>query len=357
MAMWKVPEIEPLYVIKARLSQPAISPGRNYVAMAVQQGVAILNAKDGELAGLIPLASDNSSGSVAFRPDGKRLVLMQGGQWSRVRVWDLESREIVRDFGVKNVNNGWLTHATWTTDDFLLCGSTVIDLMRRIPIWRYTKLNDAWQFYGGRAWFVAEGLGRENKVLTSAVVPPKAAVEAVAKYKPEDLLVIRPGMEVEVDLQGGSSDDLNTAREAVLKRLNENDMRVVPQSKLRLVGRIEPGETKMVKYVFQKPTPFGAPRPFFGPSGGVPAGSQVSEQAVTEQVLSLSFEIDGKSVWKYEQRTTPPFSVTIPEGKTIEQVLAERMQQDAKSFGQIWVPSYVAELPGGENQQAAGATP
>jgi WD40 repeat protein len=360
LAMWKVPEVEPLYVIKARLSQPALSPGKNFLAVAVKEGIAILRTRDGEPVGLIPMKSDNSSGSIAFRPDGKRLVLVQGGQWSRVRVWDLESQEIVRDFAVKGVSNSWSTHATWTTEDHLLTGSTVVDLVRRIPIWRYTSLSDAWQFYGGKAWYVTGGLARDNQVLASAIVPPKASIEAVAKLNPEDLLVIRPGMEVEVDLQGGNPEDLKMAHESVLKRLEENEMRIVPQSKLRLVGRIQPGETKSMKYAVQKRTIGGPfiPPPSFGHRFGSPSEpQQISEHSVTEQVLTLSFEIDGKSVWKHEKRTTPPYSLIVPEGKTLDQVLAEHMQQNAQTFGQIWVPSYVAEIPGGEDQKAAGAIP
>jgi WD40 repeat protein len=361
LAMWKSPEVEPLYAIKGRVSQPALSPGRNFVALAVPEGIVILRVKDGQPVGLIPLASDNSSGSVAFRPDGKRLALVQGGQWSRIRVWDLESQELVRDFAIKDVTASWMTNATWTTEDHLLTGSTVIDTVRRIPIWRYTHLNEAWQFYGGRAWFVTDGFAGSTQVLTSAVVPPKKAIDAVAKFNPEELLVIRPGLEVEVDLQGGNPEDLALAREAILKRLAQNEMREVPDSKLKLVGRIQPGQTTTVKYHVQQ-IPAGQPglpriphNPFYYTNPT--QQSQISDHSVTEQILTLSFELDGKSVWKYEQKTTPPMQVIAPAGKTFEEALAEKMQQDAKTFGQIWVPSYVALMPGGEDQKAAGATP
>jgi WD40 repeat protein len=360
LAMWKAPEIEPLYVIKGRISQPALSPGMKFLAVAVKQGIAIMRAADGEPAGLIPLAADNSSGSIAFRPDGRRLALVQGGQWSRVRVWDLESQEVARDFAVKDVTAGWMTNATWVGEDHLLTGSTVIDLVRRVPIWRYNLFSKAWQFYGDKAWYVNEGLGRDTKVLTSAKVPPKEAVDAVAKFKPEDLLLVRPGLEVEVDLQGGNADDLEKAREAVHKRLEENDMRVVPQSKVKLVGRIQPGETKMMQYVIQERPAGGLPFPHGRFMPHVPtANQQISTQSVTEQILSLSFEIDGKSVWKYEQKTSPPGYLSVPPDKTIEQALAEHMEQNASSFGQIWVPSYVAAVPGADEKekQNPGQTP
>jgi hypothetical protein len=288
------------------------------------------------------------------------LVLVQGGQWSRVRVWDLESLEVARDFAVKGVTAGWMTNATWVTEDHLLTGSTVIDLVRRVPIWRYTLLSDAWEFYGDKAWYVNEGLGRDNKVLASAKVPPKEAIDAVAKFKPEDLLLIKPGLEVEVDLQGGVAEDLEKARDAVHKRLEENDMRVVPQSKVKLVGRIQAGETHTVNYVVRERPAIGSgfPRGPFAPIFPTD-NQQISTQSVTEQILSLSFEIDGKPVWKYEQRTRPPWHVSVPPDKTIEQAISEHMEQNASSFGQIWVPSYVAAVPGADEKekQNSGPTP
>jgi hypothetical protein len=234
---------------------------------------------------------------------------------------------------------GFVTQMTWSGNQYLvLNGRSAIDVDRRVAIWHRNAFDECSQVRDGCLCALTSGLTAGSKALAIAPVPPKAAVEAVANLKPDDLLVLRPGIDVAVDLQinGAPSEDLEAARQAIEARLQKNGMRVSSDSKIRLVGTIEQ-ETKTVKYIFRNRF-----QPF--------AKGEESDHQVPVIKLTLSFRSGDEVLWKYESGSNAPVSIVLHEGETADQVIQREMEKrnevyDAKSFGRIWVPAYLARLP------------
>jgi WD40 repeat protein len=357
LVLWEVATLKPIWATTlAFTSEPAFSAGRKYVALVSkpeasvgrgsagrpiggraetkwQAAISIVGVEDGNEVANIPLDEDPGMCSVALRDDGARLALCQSG---RIRVWDLTNQEVVRDFalqqGAHPIDHGTLA---WTSNSHLLIGGNLlIDVERRVPIWQYNNAHQAHTVRDGKVWFLDTGLSHEARVLVGTTLPNQAAQNAVANLKPDDLLVLHPGMEVTVDCQiSGDANDVAAAKAALEERLKKNGMKVVPESKVHLVATVQPGKNVRIRY-----HSWGTP-----PSAG-------QEYEVATQVLSLSFDIDGQSVWKYEASTMAPSFLQLQKNENIDQALQRVMKQQEDYFPKrcttIWIPAYMARLPG-----------
>ena len=168
-----------------------------------------------------------------------------------------------------------------------MADGSVIDVERRIVAWQYKKMGAAWQIRDGHVWFVAPGLSPGDHVLIATKVPHEPAIKSLANVGDDELLVIHPGMDVELQLQVGGTPESEKARQAVLDKLKQNGFNVVPQSSVKLVGSIQPGKSQPVVYRTR--------------GRGLTTG--LSPQTVTDQVLSLSFQVGHETVWKFESHT------------------------------------------------------
>jgi hypothetical protein len=316
LVIWRVPDVTPVYRMSLGWGGTYEFAGdHKYLVVVKDSAIVILSALDGRPVGKIKGNPTGFSSSVLGISDsGTKLAVVQG---NRFFVWDLKTREMTRDFSVEGA--GWSLE--WLDDNHLLSGGTVIDIERRIPIFSSTV--EAYQVEGGRVWYV------ESSQLKVAEVPDQQLLNRAAKLNPDDLLVLRPGISVAIDLQvGGQPEEIERTRKAIAARLQANDMKVDAESKVKLVGTLQPGKTETVRY-----RTFGV--------GGT------AETQVTTQVLSLSFQVNGETVWQQTQSTWVPSLVSLKEGETIEQAVARDVEKQnqgmtASRLGQIELPKYLS---------------
>ena len=196
LALWETPTLKPVYMVKVQhMGPPALSATRKYLSVATSAGVAILQTADGRVAGVLP-GKDLSTGAFAFRDDGRRLAMRQG---YRLSVWDLEHGALVRDFQL-DVAAGSSSSIAWADNEHILTGTQLVDVERRVTICTYRQLGTAWAVRDGVVWFVARGVGPNDKVLASGEAVPKAALEAARHLNPDEMFAIKPGVEVAVEL-------------------------------------------------------------------------------------------------------------------------------------------------------------
>ena len=337
MAYWNVAEIEPLYSVKLLAgAQPTLSAGKNVLAVATASGISLLKTADGSLLASIP--ADMRSffhHQIAFRDDGAQLALVQDSR--RVRIWDLKKGELTRDFAI-DAQAAFVSTLAWIGNDHLLVNSNrVVDIPHRVVAWIYPGRTTAAQVAGRRVWAVQPGIGRSSATLTSMIAPPQEAHDALAKLSEDEVLVIRPGLDVTVELPAlAGAADPEASRLAVIEQLKERGMNVVPGATVKLVASLQNGATKTISY-----------RPF-GHARNAPA---MTHQA-TEQVLTLSYQVKGETVWKFETRTSPPTVLHLQQGQSIDQSLQKSMQLDPKILERTWIPAYVARIPGGGEQKS-----
>jgi len=367
LILWEVPSLRPIWATKvAFATDPVLSAGRKYLAMASNEisaggagggrpiggllaparprgAIAILSVADGTEVGQIDLEDgDLNISGLAVRDDGQRLAVGQSG---RIRVWDLSSREMTRDFAMlQDLHPIDARDLKWTSENHLLVnGNLLVDVERRAPIWMYDNMHQISVVRDGKVWFLEGGVGGGGvKVLTSAVVPNKAVLDSVASLKPDDLLVLHPGMEITLDVQlNGDGDEIAAAKRGLEERLKKNGMKVVPESKNRLTVSVQPGKTQTVRY-----HSFGHP---FG---------EAQEHQVATEMLSLTLDLNGETVWKYESGTSAPGMLHLKEGETIDGALARIMKEQGDSLPKrcaaVWIPAYIARVPGSANADKGG---
>jgi WD40 repeat protein len=369
LVLWEVPSLRPIWATKvAFATDPVLSAGRKYLFMATSEisaagaasgrpiggllaparphgAIAVLNVADGTEVGQIDLEDgDLNISGLALREDGQRLAVGQSG---RIRVWDLASREMTRDFAMlQDLHPIDGRDLKWTSDNHLLInGNLLVDVDRRAPIWMYDNMHQISVVRDGKVWFLEGGVGGGGvKVLTSAAVPNKAVLDSVASLKPDDLLVLHPGMEISLDVQlNGDGDEIAAAKKGLQERLQKNGMKVASDlgSKNRLTVTVQPGKTQTVRY-----HSFGHP---FG---------EAQEHQVATEMLSLTLELNGETVWKYESGTSPPGLLHLKEGETIDGALARIMKEQGDSLpkrcASVWIPAYIARVPGSANADKGG---
>ncbi len=310
LGVWSMPEIKPVYymppgnIVAGQVQQPAMSPGNGYCAVPTENGVALLRSKDGVQVGYLPTDMDELQFyRLAWSGDGTRLALFETG---RVRTWDLTTREMTRDFPVASGlvlrNCGWVgnTHV-------VVNGRILVDVERRIPVAVLSGVFDSdVQLLDGVLWTLS-GLGRGPATIKGKAALPKNFKDPAKGQTAEQLLLIRPGDEVAVDLPPSTSPDGSDPHTAVIRQLEKNGMKIVPDSKIRLVGTLNMADT--------------------GP------------------IMALSFTVDGETVWSHTARIGPPGRVQVKNGESVGQAISSEQNPNGNDPVRVWIPARVARVP------------
>ncbi len=240
---------------------------------------------------------------LAWSGDGTRLALFETG---RVRTWDLTTQEMTRDFPVASGlvlrNCGWVgnTHV-------VVNGRILVDVERRIPVAVLSGVFDSdVQLLDGVLWTLA-GLGRGPATIKGKAALPKNFKDPAKGQTAEQLLLVRPGDEVAVDLPPSASPDGSDPHTAVIRQLEKNGMKIVPDSKIRLVGTLNSADT--------------------GP------------------ILAISFTVDGETVWSHTARIGPPGRVQVKNGESVGQAISSEQNPNENDPVRVWIPARVRSLP------------
>ncbi|MBL9125650.1 MAG: hypothetical protein JNG90_18570, partial [Planctomycetaceae bacterium] len=331
LALWDLArgKPEPVYAGRAdiRGARAVFSPGRKYLVVLTGKGISFLDPLDGSSLGYIDTQTQGFASHLghAISPDGGKLALVDHG---RVRTWDLATGEQARDFTLAEGRS--TDQLVWCDDQHLLTGNgDLIDLDRRIVIWKYSGIDSPLWSTGEAVWGISGSRTGEASLLIGAKLPHKEALRAAETLDADALLVIRPGLDVSLRMSfSGSADEQERVRQALTARLEQVGMKVVPQSNVVLSATIRPGEAQKVQY-----------RNFNGGS--------YTEHTVQTQILELAYLVDNKPVWKHQRQSWTPAVLHLSQGESIQQALSRAMKQDAKTFESIAVPAHVAITPPG----------
>lgn len=322
LQVWNVAEsVEPLYFGRtARRGGMALELHRDCLAIRTDDGVVIIEPASGKSLGRLAAAGKAHWPQLAIRGDGQRLALAEGG---RIRVWDLGSHELLRDFSVSNVST--YGPLVWTDDDRILTGGSLIDVERRVLLWQYTELEAVVVAAGGLTWSVCGGRRTgDPQLLIGAVLPHPEAKKVAEGLDPEEILAIKPGMEVGIALLfGGSVADQEIVRSKLSKRLEEVGLKPVGQSAAMLTASVTRGEPETVSCQTTNLAP-------------------ISEHTVAKHIMELALSVDGKKVWATNLDTRQHGVIQIKEGETLEQAVARERNINPRRFELEVVPSCVA---------------
>jgi hypothetical protein len=320
LVLWRLDGKSPraIYQLDSVAGGIALSPGRAHLAAAVPGGPGIFRAIDGELLAWMADARP-SSGSLAFNADGTRLASVVG---QRVFVWNAASGKQERNFDCPGLQAG---SVHWLDDNHLLVGhGDVVDIERRLILWRYESTHLPAAFHGGWQWLIMQS-GSDMGIVPAKLLHEEV-LAAAKRLNPDEILALKPGAKVSLDIQI-SGEEKTKAEEAIRAELEKNGIEVADGQPLQLAARIVTGDTQTEEY-------------------GRHAFSRDTQQVtLTEKRYEVELTIDGETVWKQTsllQSSRGSIVILRRESETAQQAADRENAQRAANFRfDMSLPSYV----------------
>ncbi len=323
MIVWETAEQKAVYsVALSPACVPAVSPGGKQIALASKEGIFVIDANSGTPLAKLP-GEPVGYMQFSFRSDGRQLAAAAGG---RLQVWDLEKGTRIREIRF----TGWISSRplTWVGPEHILVnGTDLVDLQRRVVLWRYQwqGLPPAGATVAGLYWTFIADVMRGQRALVAMKLPHPVAVQAAERLAPESILAVKPGSEVSVQVSvAASAEEQQAIRNALVRQLEENGVRVVDGGKLVLKAGTGQGETVDVTYRSQ-----------MGRGGG-------GSTQVTEQVSTLAMTEGGHVLWQVQQVKGAPMFVQRTQDESLDSAIAKKLKPSVEFFLNIPIPKYAA---------------
>lgn len=319
--LWQVDGAKAVYeLVVGRKKMPEVSPGREYFAVGTKQGIQFFQATTGDLLAEIG-DQDWDRARLAFSPSGDRLAVASGGF---LDILDLSTGKVSRSFPCEGAN-AW-SDLTWIDSDYLLVANRdVVDVERRIPIWRIEVGNGKIASARGMFYVFIDNRLSEQ-ILSPLELPPPEAVQAAANLDEQQLLAVKPGAKVSLQMHVNRSGFLdNDAHSAVMQSLEATGFQVVEESPLVLHVTFTHGESEEISYEL-----WGRGR----------HGEQSFQ--VTSNVYKLELKLNGQTIWERTSTQRAPAHVRLQRGETIRAAVDRLMKPDSRYFA-ARLPQYVVK--------------
>jgi len=297
-------------------ARPFFTPGGKQVVFLSDRNAVFMDPAAGSVVGAVPV--DAAAGSVAVSPSGRQLAAFRGGD---VAVYDLSTGSLTGQFALRVIGR----QTAMPAEGFvLLDGSILIDLERRIPLWKYGMTQGATAVSpDGAFWYVRKA---DRPVLACYDVPHAEATSLARTLKAEDLLLLKPGVKVAL-INNVSADDQQrkAISDALVAQIKSLGLVADDAAAIRITASIEPGKSEERTY-----------RAF-----GEPAFASGTKVTVTPQISKVTIESEGKTVWESRAVASAGFMLLMKEGQTIEQAVAEATKPNLKFYDTVKLPVYV----------------
>lgn len=305
-------------------TKPALSANGKQFAVASGKSVFIVNTNDGKVTGKIDPPS--ASQVLAFSQDGQFLAGIDSGT-GEIWVWDLASNELARQLSAPPSS---VKSMYWVGDKYLLINDTnLMDVELRTAVWKYRpsggsiiSAND------GRFWFVGKSK------MTPLSLPHKNFDDQTAQFDPDDLLVLKPGSEVSIQLDVPfAPSEQKAIRDKLVEMLQANEVAVRNDADLKLVLKITQGkqETAEMSSIMD---PFGR------------RGTESIKY--TPNIASVALTKDGVEFWGKGRRFGPGGIINMRSGESAQAAANRLCQPDAGFFKSIQMPKYISQFPNGK---------
>jgi hypothetical protein len=288
------------------------------MALATPRGVEVFRASDGEILARMDDVRPGA-GAVAFNADATKLACVSD---KTVYIWNAQTGRLERDFDCANLALGGLT---WLDDNHLLVGGTdVVDVERRIILWRYEAPSLPAASSGPWRWHVMQVNNIMGLVPVQLLQPEVLA--AAEGLEPDSLLALKPGAKVSLDIQLGG-DDQTKAESAIRSALEQNGMEVAADSPVKISARIVTGPSETKEY-----------------GSGFFFRENREQVTVTSKWYEVELMVDGQSAWKRTstiQAGSPPV-IWLEKDESAQQAIDRQNAERSAGFAfSTSIPRYV----------------
>ena len=321
MVLWRLPDMKAVYFLKSdRASEAALSSGRKYLSLIRDASLFVVDAKSGKPLGTYPGGA--KSGTVLFRPDGKRIALIGEEQ---VQVWEFSTGEMFRDITYALPHMA-TDQSSWPSDGYILLGGRYLaDLERHVVLWEYGIFAQSTLRTAriGRTFWILCREGRD-RALIPFTMPHDEVKQALSEISPEDTLVLQPGIDVSLDIRiTGTPEEQKTVSEEFARELADTGFRVREGAPVRFVLRTQPATAQEMEYTKSR--------------GFMRIGDteKVRFQRWTSRVTIF---IDGDVAWEKSYTTSAPGSLHLKPGETTTSAVRKYQKPNLEFFTNIRLP-------------------
>jgi WD40 repeat protein len=340
----------------------ALSADRQYVAITMESGIAIIDLKAGEHVATVATGKQDYV-RLAFSEDNRHLVgLCKPG----IFLWDLTSGKLVRQFWHPTMGKA-RRDLSWAGGFVVLANQYVYDVPRRILLWEYETDRSlmATQQCGARLWAVLRpteqrGPARlptergQARLMAFPMPHDEVLTLAHSLGTSEDLLEVKPGdpvaLEVEVDPGSASEAEL---RGLLTEKLQAAGLKVVDDADLvvkAVCKRKEKQTIKIDKRPNQDPHHFSPGFPYRAPDP-----KDIITKTITPHESSVSMQLHGKTIWLRGYLAKPGQTIRLKPEETIDQALHRLTQPNLDVIKQAYFTAFIAK-PGNATPNGAYGT-
>ena len=333
LVLWKLPEIEAVYSVQLiSNSRPVLSPGHKQLAVLTEMGLAVLDAKTGEVLGNYRGA--DKRGILLFRPDGKRIALLAP---KRLMVWDLNNQVAYRDIGLQ-IPTDRATAIAWPAKNYILVENRyLVDLEKYAVLWEYQGVENAASI-GRQFWFLCSD--RENPSLIPQSLPHLAAKSAASQL--DGARGLEPGRKISLEINvSAPSGQIDKIRSTFKQQLADRGFELEAGRRIKLVISTKLGKSQKVDYV-ETDGRFG-PMPM--PMRGGPFGRHQGKTTTVnfrEQISEVAIVIRGETAWQCSYTVSAPNHIAREEGQSVPQLVRSFEKPNLDFFTTVQIPAYVA---------------
>jgi hypothetical protein len=190
---------------------------------------------------------------------------------------------------------------------------------------------------GDLSWYLVPG---KPSALRAVRLPHDRALQTAEKLNADDLLLLKPGAEVSLQIRTQGNQQQIT--QALTNQLQANGVQVSPNSPIQVIATTKPGKQREVSY-----RAFGAG---FG---------NTQTRTITEHISRLEVRYQNKIAWETQVVSGPSHFLRLKEGQTLDDALREAQKPDLRFFERVKIPKQIVTPTGtiayGASQITAGA--
>ena len=326
VVLWDCETAEALYSITLpRGTTPVLSPGGKQLAIIDGKSIYFASVDSGEMLGMIS-TPDAPVQLVAFSQNGRFLAGLTRAT-GEISVWDLTNQEVIRQLSAPG---GSGSSIQWCGDEYLLVNDeALMDVELRATVWNYSSRSGSIiQGGDGRFWFVSKAK------VTPIKLPHKNLDALTAKFDPEDLLLLKPGVEVSIKLDTTFARSVeNDILEKLTSALEERKVKVRDDAELQIVGTLKTQKRKTVEVssMFNR----------FGRRG------PTEKISYTPSLATLHFTKDGKKLWGKSRVFGPGGIIHSNRDESTQQAATRMCKPQPSFFTAMKFPKYIGQLPAG----------
>ncbi len=321
--LWDIDAASPKY--SYQIAGPAaISPNHKYVAVTSQDAIWIVGIDAADVLGKIE-SRNHSIGGMAFSPNGKSLAGFNS-QSGEIRVWDLTNGDLIRQM-YSPIGAG--SSIDWVGDKYLIINQQcLMDVELGSNVWDY-------QIPSGSS-MVSSGAGRFWIVTKDKITPIRLAPQELDrltdKFDPDELLILKPGAVVAIEIElPFSQAEKQAIRDLLCKQLEDKGVTVDDSAGLKLIAKVKKGQRQSSEMT----------------SFTDPLGIRGTEKiGYTPNTSTIALQRGEAVLWQKSRTDTVTGILTLKENESAQQAANRVCKPKPGFFKTIELPAYLAALPG-----------